>query len=93
MSTSDLRELLKRSLLRIEELEASLEQQAAAAAEPIAVIGLGCRFPGGGSDPQSFWNSLLRGVDAVSEIPPARWPASSNPGPVPRTHGWKRCDN
>jgi acyl transferase domain-containing protein len=76
MSTSDLRELLKRSLLRIEELEASLEEQTLAAREPIAIIGLGCRFPGGGSDPQAFWSSLLRGVDAIGEIPPARWPAS-----------------
>ncbi len=76
MSTSDLRELLKRSLLRIEELEASLEEQTLAAREPIAIIGLGCRFPGGGGDPQAFWSSLLRGVDAIGEIPPARWPAS-----------------
>lgn len=74
MSNPDLRDLLKRSLLRIEELEASLEQQSSAQAEPIAIIGLGCRFPGGGADPQSYWASLMRGVDAIREVPSDRWP-------------------
>ncbi len=37
--------------------------------EPIAIIGIGCRFPGGVNDPQSYWDLLMNGVDAVSEIP------------------------
>jgi len=40
--------------------------------EPIAIIGLGCRFPGG-SNPKEFWNSLHNGVDCISEIPGDRW--------------------
>ena len=41
--------------------------------EPIAIIGIGCRFPGDANDPETFWDVLSRGVDAVSEIPQTRW--------------------
>ena len=41
--------------------------------EPIAVIGLGCRFPGGVKDAASFWELLRKGVDAIGEIPTSRW--------------------
>ena len=42
-------------------------------AEPIAIIGMGCRFPGGASDPEAFWCLLKDGVDAIREIPEHRW--------------------
>lgn len=42
--------------------------------EPIAIIGIGCRFPGA-TGPQEFWKLLLSGVDAVGEPPSGRWPA------------------
>jgi acyl transferase domain-containing protein len=45
----------------------------AAANEPIAIVGLGCRFPGGGDSPDAFWQMLRAGVDAVSEVPRDRW--------------------
>lgn len=41
--------------------------------EPIAIIGLGCRFPGGSDDWRSYWNMLEQGVDAISETPEDRW--------------------
>lgn len=41
--------------------------------EPIAIIGIGCRFPGGADDPESFWRLLRDGVDAIVEVPPDRW--------------------
>ncbi|MGB8479151.1 MAG: type I polyketide synthase [Acidobacteriaceae bacterium] len=40
---------------------------------PLAVIGMGCRFPGGVHDPEEFWELLSGGVDAISEVPPSRW--------------------
>ncbi|HBB35614.1 MAG TPA: short-chain dehydrogenase [Cyanobacteria bacterium UBA9273] len=40
--------------------------------EPIAIIGIGCRFPGA-TDPQSFWQLLTGGRDAIEEVPPDRW--------------------
>jgi epothilone polyketide synthase D len=41
--------------------------------EPIAVVGLGCRFPGGIVDAASFWRVLEDEVDAIAEVPPERW--------------------
>lgn len=40
--------------------------------EPIAIIGIGCRFPGGVSNPETFWQLLCDEVDAIGEIPPTR---------------------
>jgi acyl transferase domain-containing protein/NADPH:quinone reductase-like Zn-dependent oxidoreductase/acyl carrier protein len=39
----------------------------------IAIIGIGCRFPGGVNDTESFWNLLVKGREAVSDVPPDRW--------------------
>ncbi|MFF8971240.1 beta-ketoacyl synthase N-terminal-like domain-containing protein [Streptomyces sp. NPDC014995] len=39
----------------------------------IAVVGIGCRYPGGVVDPGSFWRVLRDGVDVIGEIPPERW--------------------
>ena len=41
--------------------------------EPIAVIGLGCRFPGGIAGPEALWQFLCEGRSAVGEVPPDRW--------------------
>ena len=41
--------------------------------EPIAIIGMGCRFPGRANTPTAFWQLLRSGGDAISEIPAERW--------------------
>lgn len=41
--------------------------------EPIAIIGMGCRFPGGADSPEKFWDLLKTGRDGVIEIPKDRW--------------------
>ncbi|MBR9914039.1 MAG: KR domain-containing protein [Algicola sp.] len=41
--------------------------------EPIAVVGMGCRFPGGIDSPSAFWNVLEKGVDVISDVPRDRW--------------------
>ncbi|MBM7845190.1 type I polyketide synthase [Herpetosiphon giganteus] len=41
--------------------------------EPIAIIGIGCHFPGGAVNPATFWDLLCAGVDATSETPHDRW--------------------
>jgi acyl transferase domain-containing protein/surfactin synthase thioesterase subunit len=41
--------------------------------EPLAVIGIGCRLPGDIDSPPSFWSALLRGMDAIRDVPEDRW--------------------
>lgn len=48
-----------------------------AGAEPIAVIGLGCRLPGGISGPEQYWEFLDAGRDGVTVVPPERWDADA----------------
>ena len=41
--------------------------------EPLAVIGIGCRFPGGIDSPTAYWDALLRGLNAICDVPDDRW--------------------
>ena len=54
--------------------------------EPIAVIGMSCRLPGA-NDPESFWQLLINGVDAISEIPEDRWDKNNFYHPDPSVPG------
>jgi hypothetical protein len=64
---------LKRALIAIETLQARLDAVERASTEPIAVIGVGCRLPGGANGPDAFWQRLRDGVDLVSDVPADRW--------------------
>ncbi len=41
--------------------------------EPVAIVGIGCRYPGGADTPDAFWQMIRNGVDSVSEVPSTRW--------------------
>ena len=58
-----------------------------ATAEPVAVVGIGCRFPGGVLGPQSYWEFLANGGDAISEVPSDRWDADAFYDPDPFAPG------
>ena len=60
---------LKRSATIIQ----TLKQELAGYHEPIAIIGMGCRFPGA-ANPAALWQLLCDGVDAIGEVPSNRWP-------------------
>lgn len=63
------------------------QERARARNEPIAIVGMSCRFPGGSSDPESYWRLLCDGVDAVSEVPPGRWNTDAVYDPDPEALG------
>jgi acyl transferase domain-containing protein/NADPH:quinone reductase-like Zn-dependent oxidoreductase/acyl carrier protein len=57
------------------------------AAEAIAIVGMGCRFPGGVTTPEQFWHQLAQGVDAIGEVPPDRWNLDDYYDPNPAAAG------
>jgi acyl transferase domain-containing protein len=69
----DYASLLKKALLEIQGLRARLGQERHPDAEPIAIVGMGCRFPGGAGSPESYWRILRDGLDVISDVPPDRW--------------------
>src|SRR4051812_23660247 len=54
---------------------------------PIAVLGMGCRLPGGIDSPEKLWESVLRGDDLVTEVPRDRWDADAYYDPEPGVPG------
>lgn len=66
------------------------------AAEPIAVVGIGCRFPGGPGrpdvdSPEAFWDFLQDGREAISAVPADRWQVDAFYDPTPGTPGRTHC--
>jgi acyl transferase domain-containing protein/NADPH:quinone reductase-like Zn-dependent oxidoreductase/acyl carrier protein/ubiquinone/menaquinone biosynthesis C-methylase UbiE len=53
----------------------------------IAIIGIGCRFPGGINDAESFWKLLVEGRDAVTDVPADRWNVERYYDPEPGIAG------
>lgn len=62
------------------------ESQLTSGLDRIAIIGMGCRFPGA-EDPAAFWQMLKDGVDAVSEVPADRWSLRAFYDPDTGKHG------
>ncbi|MEH2172820.1 type I polyketide synthase [Nostoc sp.] len=78
---------LQRSFLVIEQLQGKLDALAASQKEPIAIIGMGCRFPGGADTPELFWQLLRQGIDAIAEVPRDRWDVAAYYDPNPEAPG------
>ncbi len=64
---------MQRAIVTIQKMRAKIETLERTRIEPIAIIGMGCRIPGGANTPEAFFKLLEDGVDAVSEVPPDRW--------------------
>jgi len=88
---ADYRRLMKDALVELESLQGQLAALRRAQSEPIAVVGVGCRFPGGADGPAAFWRVLRDGVDPVSEIPPERWRLDAFYDPDPEAPGKVYC--
>lgn len=67
-------------------IDSAGQRPAPAADEPIAIVGIGCRFPGA-DGPADFWRLLAGGVDATSEVPADRWDVDAFYNPDPSVPG------
>lgn len=85
--TKDRKVDMRRMLAALKEARAKLEAAERSRTEPIAIVGAGCRFPGGADSPESFWRLLIDRVDTVSEIPRGRWLVDDYYDPVPGVPG------
>ena len=65
--------LLKRAYVALEQVQAKVDALEQARREPIAVVGMACRLPGGADTPEAYWQLLRNGVDAVCDMPAGRW--------------------
>ena len=79
--------LMKKALVELREAKAKLKALENRASEAIAIVGMGCRFPGGVTSPDAFWQLLSQGVDAISEVPANRWDVDEVYDPNPDTLG------
>ncbi|HUK30263.1 MAG TPA: beta-ketoacyl synthase N-terminal-like domain-containing protein, partial [Candidatus Acidoferrum sp.] len=53
----------------------------------IAIVGIGCRFPGGANSPAQLWALLRNSVDAIAEVPADRWSVDAFYHPDPSRPG------
>ncbi len=74
----------KRALLE-KRLKENAEEKKPEGPEPLAIIGMSCRFPGGANSPEAFWQLLKHGVDAITEVPRERWDVAAYYDPDPET--------
>ena len=78
---------LKRALIALDDMQSRLDAAERSKRDPIAIVGMGCRFPGGVTDADSFWRVLRDGVDTVRDVPRARWDAEAYYDPDPNAVG------
>ncbi len=97
MATTEdkLREYWKRALADSKKAQQRLRELESSLREPIAIVGMACRYPGGITTPDQLWNLVDTGTDAITPWPTNRgWPTETlynpdpdNPGTTYTTHG------
>jgi 3-oxoacyl-(acyl-carrier-protein) synthase/NADPH:quinone reductase-like Zn-dependent oxidoreductase/acyl carrier protein len=77
----------KETLLALRALRQRVDELEGAAREPIAIVGMSCRFPGGADSPEQYWNLLQQKRSAIREIPEGRIALDSFFDSHPQTPG------
>lgn len=75
------------ALAALRKMRAKLEALERRRSEPLAIIGIGCRIPGGVTDPEGYWDLLQNGRHAVRKVPPDRWDPDKYFDPDPKAPG------
>lgn len=78
---------LRKNIVEVEKLRTKLDKIEHIQHEPIAIIGMGCRFPGHSNSPEAYWDLLSKGVDGISEVPKERWDIDAFYDPDPDAPG------
>ena len=73
LNAADSRKLMEQALRAVEQANGRIRELEQQSSEPIAIVGIGCRFPGDCDTPDTYFERLCAGMDAVGEVPPERW--------------------
>lgn len=72
-NNTDTAKLLKQALKELKKSKDSVQRLEKEKHEPIAVVGMGCRLPGGANSPEKLWEMLKNGEDAIEDMVDQRW--------------------
>ncbi|MEL6354436.1 MAG: type I polyketide synthase, partial [Cyanobacteria bacterium J06627_28] len=81
------RDLLQEATVQIRKLRQQVDHLEQQKTEPIAIVGMACRFPGSANSPEQYWELLRNGTDVVSEVPKARWDVDTHYDSDPNVAG------